>query len=110
MLKGIFGNETTEKVLLHLIHHGESHASAIAQDFDLALTPVRGQLDRLESAGVITSKEMGRTRVYFFNPKSPYTKPLKELVGVLYQSIPLREREALFKTRRRPRRKGKPVP
>jgi predicted ArsR family transcriptional regulator len=109
MLKGIFGNETTEKVLLHLLHYGESHASAIAHDFDLALTPVRGQLDRLESTGVIVSKEVGRSRVYFFNPKSPYAAPLQALIEVLYQSIPLREREAIFKTRRRPRRKGKPV-
>src|SRR5262249_35058144 len=30
MLKGIFGNNTAEKVLLHIYHYGESHASAIA--------------------------------------------------------------------------------
>ena len=109
MLKGIFGNETTEKVLLHLLHYGESHASAIARDFGLALTPVRGQLDRLESTGVVASKEAGRTRLYFFNPKSPYTAPLKAMIQVLYHSIPLREREQMFKVRRRPRSKGKPV-
>jgi hypothetical protein len=109
MLEGIFGNKTAEKVLLHIYHYGEIHASAIAQDYQVALNPVKGQLDRFERAGVLVSKEIGRARVYSFNPKSTLVGPVKELIRMIYESIPLREREQIFKARRRPRRKGKPV-
>lgn len=109
MLEGIFGNRTAEKVLLHVYHYGEIHASAIAQDYQTALNPVKGQLDRFERAGILVSKEVGRTRVYSFNPKSTLAGPVKELIRIVYESIPLRERERIFQTRRRPRRKGKPI-
>lgn len=109
MLEGILGNKTAEKVLLHIFHYGESHGSAIAQDFKMALNPVRQQLDRFERAGVLVSKEMGRSRVYSFNPKSPLVKPLREIVEIAYEAIPLSDREQIFRVRRRPRRKGKPV-
>lgn len=109
MLEGIFGNRTAERVLLHVFHYGEIHASAIAKDYGVALNPVKGQLDRFERAGILVSKEMGRTRVYSFNPKSVLVKPVKELLGIVYEAIPLREREKIFGVRRRPRRKGKPV-
>lgn len=109
MLEGIFGNKTAEKVLLHIFHHGESHGSGIAKDFEVALNPVIQQLNRFEAAGVLVSKEVGRSRIYSFNPKSPLSKPTKELIGIAYDAIPLAERTQLFKTRRRPRRKGKPL-
>jgi hypothetical protein len=109
MLEGVFGNKTAEKVLLHIFHYGESHASGIAKDFDIALTPIIQQLNRFESAGVLVSKESGRSRVYTFNPKSPFTKPVKELIELCYESISLSERQVLFSNRRRPRRKGKPL-
>ena len=109
MLEGIFGNKTVEKVLLSIYHYGEIHAQAIASDFDVALNPIRAQLDRLEKVGVVISKPAGRMRLYQFNPKSPYSKLVKEIVKLLYESIPLSEREKLFKVRRRPRRKGKPI-
>ena len=109
MLEGIFGNKTAEKVLLHVFHYSEIHASAIADDYKMALNPVIGQLTRFENAGILVSKEMGRTRVYSFNPKSPLVRPVKELIQIVYDNIPLKEREILFGVRRRPRRKGKPV-
>ncbi len=109
MLEGIFGNKTAERVLLHVFHYGEIHASGIANDYEMALNPVRQQLHRFENAGILVSKEVGRTRVYRFNPKSPLVKPLRELLKIGYETIPLREREVVFGSRRRPRRKDKPV-
>lgn len=109
MLEKIFGNKTAEKVLFHIFHYGESHASSIANDFNLALNPIRQQLGRFEESGVLISKEIGRSRVYSFNPKSVYMKPVKELIELAYEAIPLSERQKLFHQRRRPRRKGKPV-
>lgn len=109
MLEGIFGNKTAEKVLLHIFHYSESHASAIAKDFSMAVNPVVQQLNRFELAGVLVSKESGRSRLYSFNPKSPFGKPIKEIIGMAYESIPLSERQKIFESRRRPRRKGKPI-
>jgi hypothetical protein len=109
MLEGIFGNKTAERVLLHIFHYGEIHASAIANDYKIALNPVKLQLHRFENAGVLVSKEVGRSRNYRFNPKSPLVTPLKELLKISYETIPLNERELIFGVRRRPRRKGKPV-
>jgi len=109
MLEGILGNATSEKVLLSLFHYGQSYTRAIAQDFGVSENPVRAQLERLEGSGVIHSQLVGRTRVYSFNEKSPYSKPLKALVEVAYKAIPLKQREKLFSARRRPRKKGKPI-
>lgn len=109
MLENILGNKTAERVLLHVFHYGEIHASAIARDYGVAVTPIRYQLDRFESAGVLVSKQVGRSRVYAFNSKFPLTRFVKDMVEVVYNSIPIEECVELFKARRRPRRKGKPV-
>lgn len=109
MLEMLTGSQSARQVLLDLFHHGENHASGIARDFNVAVTPIRAQLDRLEKAGLLVSKEIGRARLYRFNPKSPYTRPLKEVVRIEYESIPVTERQRIFSIRRRPRRKGKPV-
>ena len=109
MLEALLG-KTAQKILLHLFHYGETYASAISKDFATTLGQVQRQLDHLEGAGLLLSKSSGRTRVYTFNPKSPYTKPFRELVRITYESIPISEREILFTERRRPRRRGKPVP
>lgn len=99
MLEGIFGNKTAEKVLLHIFHYGESHASAIAQDFKVAKNPILHQLNRFERAGVLVSKESGRTRLYSFNKKSPLRKPVEELISMAYDSIPIAERQKMFAQR-----------
>lgn len=109
MLKYIFGNATAERVLLHIYHYGSIHAAAIACDYGLAVTPILNQLERFEKAGILVAKMVGKSRVYSFNPKTPFVKPVKELLKIAYESIPLKEREIIFKTRRRPRSKGKPV-
>jgi len=109
MLESLFGNRTAERVLLHIFHYGEIHAAAIASDYGTVVNPIRQQLERFENGGILVSKEMGRTRVYGFNPKSPFVKPVKEILKIAYESIPLAERTKIFGSRRRPRAKGKPV-
>jgi hypothetical protein len=109
MLRYIFGNATAEKVLLHVYHYGSIHAAAVANDYGLAVTPILNQLERFEKSGVLVAKMIGKSRVYSFNPKAPFAKPIKELLKIAYESIPLEEREFIFKIRRRPRSKGKPV-
>ncbi len=109
MISEIFGNQSAARVLLHVFHYGEIHGAAIANDYGIALSPIQRQLDRFERAGILVSRLAGRTRMYSFNPKSPFSAPVKKLLEIEYESIPLEERENRFGVRRRPRAKGKPV-
>jgi predicted transcriptional regulator len=110
MLDLILGSKTAQKLFLHLFHYGESYPSAVAKDMKVSLGAVQKQFERFENAGIIISKLQGRTRVYQFNMKNgAIVKPFKEIIGIIYNSIPLDEKEDLFSTRRRPRRAGKPV-
>lgn len=109
MLNTIFGNESAARVLLHLIHYGEVHGAAIASDYECAISPIQKQLERFERAGVLYSRMAGRTRIYGFNPKSPFVAPVKKIAEIIYESIPLEEREKIFRVRRRPRAPGKKV-
>ena len=108
MLDELIGR-TAQKVLLHLFHHGETYATAVSKDLATSLGQVQRQLDHLENVGLLVSKLSGKTRVYTFNPKSPYSKLFREIVRIDYEGIPLSEREKMFAERRRPRRRGKPV-
>lgn len=109
VLETLFGNRTSERILLHVFHYGEIHARGIARDYGSVVSPFIRQLNKLEDAGLLVSREVGRTRIYQFNPKSAYVTPLKKLIEIAYEDIPLSEREKIFRARRRPRRKGKPV-
>jgi len=109
MLRNIFGTKTTELALLHLFHYGEIHPSGLAKDINISLSSVQNQLAKLEEAGVLASKLVGKTRVYSFNKKSPLTQPLMELVKVVHDSLSLEDKKRVFKSRKRPRRPGKPI-
>ena len=108
-LEALFGNRTAAKLMLYLFHYGEAYATGAARDLGIALSPVQRQLDKFELAGLLVSKMVGNTRVYSFNPSQPATRKLKELIQVFYEAMSSEERERLFATRRRPRRRGKPV-
>lgn len=109
MIEQISGSKTAYQIFLHLFHYGESYASAVVKTFGLSLGQVQRQFDRFEKSGLLVSKLSGKTRLYSFNPKSPFTKPFKEMVRIEYENIPLSERSQIFAERNRPRRPGKPV-
>ncbi len=109
MLEKILGSDTAMKVMLHLIHYGEIYPSAVAKDYEISLSAVQKQFERFEEAGVLVSKLVGKTRVYFFNKKSPIAKPFMDLIKVYYDGLTLEDKEKIFAQRRRPRRPGKPV-
>lgn len=66
----------------------------------VTLQPVQRQLDRFEECGVLVSREVGRTRLSTWNPKSPFSALLREMVKGQYESIPLEKRLIVFKARR----------
>lgn len=109
MLETIFGNETVAVILLNIYHYEAIHARAIARNMDKVHGGIVHQLDRLEAGGLLVSKEVGRTRLYSFNPKSPYTTPVKQIIQITYDALPVKVKEKLFSERTRPRAKNKPV-
>lgn len=108
-LEALFGNRTAAKLMLYLYHYGQGYARGAAKDLGLAVSAVQRQLDKFEGAGLLVSTMVGNTRVYSFNPRQPATSKLKELVRVFYEAMSIAERARMFPTRRRPRRRGKPV-
>jgi hypothetical protein len=109
ILADLFGGVAAEAVLLHLFHYGHSYGRAAARDMGVALDGVQKQLDKFERCGVLVAQSQGRTLVYYWNPKSGLAGKLKEIVGMIYDAIPLERRQEIFATRHRPRGRGKPV-
>jgi DNA-binding transcriptional ArsR family regulator len=109
MLETILGNETASKLMLYLFHYGEAYANGVANDMGITLSQVQKQLDKFEEGGVLVSKKTGNVRIYKFNPKLGVVKKFVKMIEAFYEAIPLDEREEIFETRRRPRRKGKPI-
>ena len=109
MLENIFGTKTASLILLHLYHYGELHARGIARDISISVSSVQRRLEKFEEAGIVVGKMIGNTRVFSFNKKSPLVAPLMNLLKVYHSSLSLRDKELIFKSRKRPRRSGKPV-
>jgi predicted transcriptional regulator len=106
MLEALFGNATAEKVLMFLALNREGYAQELADRFGLALNVVQNQLLRLERGGVLVSSTRGRTRVYGFNPRFPFTVEVEALLRRAADYLPARDKER-FLVRRRPRAAGK---
>ncbi len=109
MLETIFGSANCERVLVYLVSRDEGYAREIARFFAVGLGPIQKQLEKLENGGVVYRKDVGRTRVYAFNPGYPFLKELKGLLEKALSFYAESERDRLLMNRRRPRRSGKPL-
>ncbi len=109
MLEPLLGTINRERVLMFLLARGEGYAREIAGFFDTGLSPVQNQLEKLEYGGILVSRPVGRTRLYNFNPRYAFLFELKALLEKALTFYPEDERERLIMTRKRPRRKGKPL-
>jgi predicted ArsR family transcriptional regulator len=108
-LEAVFGNRTAASVLLFLENYGSGHASRIAKTYGIPLYAVQKQLQKLESAGVLVSRKVGRTRVFEFNPRNPMTARLREFLAAELKALPNSITAKYFRERQRPRRTGKPL-
>lgn len=108
MLEAIFGSRSAEQVLLYLENYGEGFGKAIADTYGVPLNTIQKQLAKLEVAGVLASQRMGRTRVYRWNPRYPFLKPLRELLRSAFPYMPEAYLRRYYRQRRRPRRTDKP--
>ena len=109
MLEPILGSLSCERVLVFILARKEGYAREIARFFDTDLDPIQKQLEKLDVGGVLGSRTAGRTRLYSFNPRYPFLKELRSLLEKALSFYSKEEREELVMSRRRPRRRGKPL-
>lgn len=109
MLEDVLGNINKERVLVYLTARGEGYPSEIAGFFNAPATPIQVQAEKLETAGVLYSRLIGRSRVYAFNPRCVYVKELEALISRILEFYPEEISTALLNNRRRPRKPEKPL-
>ena len=106
-LDAILGNRTAAAVLLFLENYDSGYAREIARTCDIPVSVVQDQLRKLEAAGVLVSRSVGRTRVFEFNPRNPTADRLRQFLTAELAALPKTIVEQYFQERRRPRRTGK---
>ena len=109
MLEGLFGNIVIERILFTLYVYGDAYALGLAKLFGEPVNRFQQQLKRLEDAGIVASRRVGRTRLYSVNPRYPFRKELMALVEKAFEFVPEKEKETYYRKRTRPRRAGKPL-
>ncbi len=109
MLKALFGGKASEQVLLYLANYDEGYGKAIADTYGIALNTVQKQLKKFEDSGMLVSRSVGKTRVYTWNPRSPFVEQIKMLLALRLKLTPDEEIKAYYRQRRRPRRADKPL-
>lgn len=109
-LTGLLGSETAEKVLLYLESYGAGYPRGIAVNFELPVSQVQRQLERFEREGILVSRLIGKTREYRWNPRYLFLEELSALLKKALGNLPDGYQQNHFRDRKRPRRKGKPLP
>ena len=107
MIEVLLGSKNAERVLIYIFAREEGYPREIARFFKTDLKSIQNQLDKLESGGVLVSREVGRTRPYVFNPRYPFLNELKALLEKALSFYKSKEQEELMMNRKRPRSRGK---
>ena len=107
MLEAVLGSLSAERVLLFLAAKEEGYATEIARTFDTDLSPIQKQLERMERDGLLVNRQVGRTRLYSFNPRYAFVPEVKAMMEKALEFCPDELRETLLFDRRRPRKVGK---
>jgi hypothetical protein len=108
MLEQLFGNRVVEKILFYLLTYENGYIRGMAGAFGIPVNGINQQLKRLENGGIISSRLMGKIRLYSFNPRYPFLPELKAILQKAMDTLPEGELEKYYRQRTRPRRKGKP--
>jgi DNA-binding transcriptional ArsR family regulator len=104
----LFGSPRRTEVLLMLALLGESYPAEMTRLLGATKASILQILDALEVEGVVTSRQLGRTRRVALDPRYFAAKELRSLLDKLVSGQPKLKRIAASR-RSRPRRKGKPL-
>ena len=109
MLAQLFGSENAERVLVFLLTREKGYPSEIAAFYSVSLSVIQKQLEKFELAGILVCQNVGRSKVYSFNPRYTFLPELKALLSKAFEFYPASQKEDLENNRRRPRRSNKPL-
>jgi predicted transcriptional regulator len=109
MLSILFNSALREKILYYLLECGEGYSSELAKNFKSSLFATQNQLQRLEDAGILVSRTIGKTRMYTLNPRYYLIHELTALLKKSFERLPEEEVQSCYRPRKRPRRAGKPL-
>ena len=73
----------------------------------MSLVSVQHQLNKFETAGVLVSRSVGKTRVFTWNPRFILLEPLRALLRAALAEVPAEDVRRFYRNRTRPRRAGK---
>lgn len=108
-MKSLFGSLSRERVLTFIAAREQGYAREITQFWKCPDRPIKRELNRLESDGVLVAKSHGRTIGYSMNPRFFMRKELTALLLKVIDAYPPAWKEKLLFNRRRARAKGKSV-
>lgn len=109
-LAKLFGNQTAAMALIFIARYEEATVGEISTVFKIPKTQIYLQLQKLEEAGIVTSRILGNMRLYSFNPRSPIKNELRSLLEKYIESnMPREDYKDFYLIRRRPRARGKPL-
>jgi hypothetical protein len=108
-MKSLFGSLSRERVLTFITAREQGYAREITEFWKCPDRPIKRELNRLESDGVVTARFYGRTISYSINPRFFLRRELIALLLKIIDAYPPEWKEKLLFNRRRSRAKGKPV-
>ena len=108
MLKVLLGSKDKELVLQYLLSKNEGYASKIGRFYNIKPSQISKQLEALDEGGVLVSFQIGRSRLYKFNPRYYFLPELKSLLKKALDAYPDELQDLLMFNRTTPRKKSKP--
>ena len=108
-MKSLFGSISRERILTFIAAREQGYAGEIIEFWDCPDRPIKRELNRLESDGVLIMRPYGRTIIYSMNPRFFLRKELTALLLKIIDAYPPQWKEKLLYNRRRPRAKDKSV-
>ncbi len=111
MLEQLFGNVVIEKIFFYLLMNQKGYGSQLSVQLEVPLFSIQKALERLEKGGVLVAQNVGKTRLFTFNPRYPFLKELRAFLTKSYEFLPQAHKTKYYEpvVRRRPRRAGKPL-
>ena len=109
MIESLIGSKSREQVLVFITARKQAYAREISEYYNVSVSPIQDQLNKLELGGILMSRSYGKTRLYFYNTAFAFYKEIRALMEKIILFLPAGEREKLSNIRTRPRRKNKPL-
>lgn len=108
MIEVLFGSKDKENVLQYILAKEKGYASQIADFYGTNPSQIIKQLEALEIGGVLVSFQIGKARVYQYNPGYYFLNELKALLLKVRDAYKPEIIENLLHSKVAPRRKNKP--